>query len=74
MQISLDKNKQLWEEAIRVCKHNGSDQEVQELAKKWAEVLGPQQSIKMLLKHNLVEAVIEYQMDRKQYDEAFKMA
>lgn len=28
----------------------------------------------MLLKHNLVEAVIEYQMDRKQYDEAFKMA
>lgn len=36
------RNKGLWEEAIRVCKHSGSDQEVQELAKRWAEVLGPQ--------------------------------
>lgn len=28
----------------------------------------------MLLKMNLVDAVIEYMMDRKEFDESFKMA
>lgn len=50
----------MWEEAIRVCKTNGSDKETSELAKKWAETLGPDAGMKMLLKMNLVDAVIEY--------------
>lgn len=34
------------------------------MAKKWAETLGPDQGMKMLLKMNLVDVIIEYMMDR----------
>jgi len=34
------KNHNMWEDAIRVCKANGSEKETCELAKKWAETLG----------------------------------
>lgn len=52
----------------------GKDEYTCELAKRWAETLGPDQGIKMLLKLNLIDAVIEYLADKKQFDEAFKMA
>ena len=64
----------MWEDAVRCCNLYGTDKETCELAKMWAETLGPDQGMKMLLKLNLVDAVIEYLSDRNEFDEAFKMA
>lgn len=64
----------LWEDAIRVCRQNGNEKETCELAKKWAETLGNDQGMKMLLKLNLVDVIIEYLSDRHDFEEAFKMA
>lgn len=63
-----------WEDAVRCSKHYGTDADTCELAKRWAETLGPDTGMKMLLKMNLVDAVIEYLSDRNEFDEAFKMA
>lgn len=60
--------------AIAVSKQHGNDKETCELAKSWAETLGPEAGMKMLLKLNLVDAVIEYFIELKEFDEAFKMA
>lgn len=63
-----------WEDAVRCSKLYGTDADTCELAKRWAETLGPETGMKMLLKLNLVDAVIEYLSDRSEFDEAFKMA
>lgn len=44
------------------------------MAKKWAETLGNEAGMKMLLKLNLVDVIIEYLSDRSDFEEAFKMA
>jgi intraflagellar transport protein 172 len=49
----------MWEDAIRVCRQNGNEKETCELAKKWAETLGNEAGMKMLLKLNLVDVIIE---------------
>ena len=72
--VEMYKNNALWEDAIRVCRINGTDKETSELAKRWAESLGPEKGMKMLLKLNLVDAVIEYLTERNEFQEAFKMA
>ena len=68
------KTHSMWEDAVRCCKMYGSDKETCELAKQWAETLGAEAGQKMLLKMNLVDAVIEYLADRNEFDEAFRMA
>lgn len=72
--VEMYKNQGLWEEAVRCSKLYGKDEFTCELAKRWAESLGPEQGMKMLLKMNLVDAVVEYQSDKGEFDEAFKMA
>lgn len=72
--VEMYKSHGNWEEAVRCSKHYGTDAETCELAKRWAETLGPETGMKMLLKMNLVDAVIEYLSDRNEFDEAFKMA
>ena len=72
--VEMYKNNAMWEDAIRVCRINGTDKETSELAKRWAESLGPEKGMKMLLKLNLVDAVIEYLTERNEFQEAFKMA
>jgi intraflagellar transport protein 172 len=52
------KTQGLWEEAVRCSKLYGKDEFTCELAKRWAESLGPEQGMKMLLKMNLVDAVV----------------
>ena len=64
----------LWEEAIRCCRINGTEKDTCEIAKKWAESLGREEGIKMLRKMNLIDAHIEYLIDRREFDEAFKLA
>ena len=44
------------------------------MAKRWAETLGPEQGMKILLKMNLVDAIIEYLSDKNDFDEAFRLA
>ena len=56
----------LWEEAIRCCRINGTEKDTSEIAKKWAESLGREEGIKMLRKHNLIDAHIEYLIDRRE--------
>ena len=68
------KSQNMWEEAVRCSKLYGKDEYTCELAKRWAETLGPEQGMKMLLKMNLVDAVIEYLSDRGEFDKAFKLA
>ena len=72
--VEMYRNHQNWEEAVRVCKLYGSDKETCELAKQWAETLGQEAGMKMLLKMNVVDAVIEYLCGRNEFEEAFKMA
>ena len=72
--VQMYQNAGNWEDAIRVCKVNGSDKETCELAKKWAESLGAEAGMRMLLKLNLVDAVIDFLTDNKDFTEAFKMA
>jgi intraflagellar transport protein 172 len=64
----------MWEEAIRVCRSNGSNKESCELAKKWAESLGPEKGLQKLLKMKLIDAAIEYLTEKQKFEEAFKMA
>ena len=70
----MHKHNSAWEEAINVCKIHGNDLELSELARKWAESMGPEKGIQVLLKHNLVDAVIDYLLERKEFTEAFNMA
>jgi len=72
--VEMYKNANLWEEAIRVCRSNGSDKESCDLAKKWAESLGPDKGLEKLLKMKLIDAAIEYLTERHEFDKAFKMA
>lgn len=72
--VEMYKSHNNWEEAVRCSKLYGTDVDTCELAKRWAETLGPEVGMKMLLKMNLVDAVIEYLSDRNEFDEAFKMA
>ena len=61
----------LWEEAIRCCRINGTEKDTSEIAKKWAESLGREEGIKMLRKHNLIDAHIEYLIDRREFKNNF---
>lgn len=72
--VEMYKTNNLWEEAIRVCRSNGSDKESCELAKKWAESLGPEKGLEKLLQMKLIDAAIEYLTERHKFEDAFKMA
>jgi len=74
MAVEMYKTNSLWEEAIRVCRSNGSNKESCELAKKWAESLGPEKGLQKLLKMKLIDAAIEYLTEKQKFEEAFKMA
>lgn len=39
----------MWEEAVHVCKLYGSDKETCELAKQWAEILGPEKGMEKMI-------------------------
>ncbi|CAD8094928.1 unnamed protein product [Paramecium sonneborni] len=72
--MQMYKTHNQWEEAIRCCKMYGSEKETCQQAKLWAESLGPDAGLKMLQRLNLVDALIEYQSDRHEFEEAFKLA
>jgi len=57
--VNMYKKNQLWEEALRVVKTNGSNKEVNDFAKNWAESLGKDKGIKFLMKIGLIESAID---------------
>jgi intraflagellar transport protein 172 len=64
----------MWEEALRVAKTNGMKAEINEIAKKWVNNLPKDQATKMLMSMGLVEAAIDIEVDKKDFDNAFDIA
>jgi hypothetical protein len=51
----------LWEEALRVAKANGSQKELGEIAIKVAENMGTEKGTQFLIKNGLIEAAIDFE-------------
>jgi intraflagellar transport protein 172 len=64
----------MWEEALRVAKTNGMKAEINEIAKKWVTNLPKDQATKMLMSMGLVEAAIDIEIDKREFDNAFDIA
>jgi len=68
--VEMYKVNQHWEEALRVVKTHGSSKEVNDFAKRWAESMGKDNGIKLLMKLGLIESAIDYLIDLKDFEEA----
>jgi intraflagellar transport protein 172 len=64
----------MWEEALRVAKTNGSTKELAEIAIKVAENMGPEKGTQFLLKNGLIEAAIDFEANQEKFDQAFALA
>lgn len=66
--VEMYKSNKLWDEALRVVKTHGSAKEVNEFAKRWAEAMGKDNGIKLLMKLGLTESAIDYLVDLGDFD------
>lgn len=64
----------MWEEALRVAKTNGSQKELGDIAVKVAENMGTEKGTQFLLKNGLIEAAIDFEANQSRFDEAFRLA
>jgi intraflagellar transport protein 172 len=64
----------LWEEALRVAKANGTKKELGEVAIKIAERMGTERGTQFLIKNGLIEAAIDFEANQEKFDDAFKLA
>lgn len=64
----------LWEEALRVAKANGTQKELGEIAIKVAENMGSEKGTKFLIKNGLIEAAVDFEANQERFEEAFKLA
>lgn len=64
----------MWEEALRVAKANGSQKELGEIAIKVAENMGTEKGTQFLIKNGLIEAAIDFEANQERFTEAFKLA
>jgi len=53
----------LWDEALRVAKSNGTKKELGEVAIKIAERMGTDRGTQFLIKNGLIEAAIDFEAD-----------
>ncbi len=65
---------EMWDDAIRVAKSHGSQKEVADISVKIAEQMGPELGRQFLIKNGLVDAAIDFEANRKNFDEAFVLA
>ena len=72
--MEMYKSKDLWEDAIRVARTHGTTKDVSDLAKAWGQTMDKDKGVHMLTNLGLVEASIDLLCDRKEFDEAFKLA
>jgi intraflagellar transport protein 172 len=74
--VDLYRRHSMWEDALRVAKGYGGPKEIADVARSWAEkesVRGEGGS-QLLLRQGLVEAALEFEIDRSNFDEAFRLA
>jgi len=64
----------MWEEALRVAKTNGTQQELAEIAIKVAEHMGTEKGTQFLIKNGLIDAAIDFECNQERFEEAFKLA
>jgi len=64
----------MWEEALRVAKTNGTTKELAEIAIKVAENMGAEKGTQFLLKNGLIEAAIDFEANQDKFDQAFALA
>jgi len=64
----------MWEEALRVAKANGSSKELGEIAIKVAENMGQEKGTNFLIKNGLIEAAVDFEANSERFEEAFKLA
>eukprot|EP01022_Parablepharisma_sp_SALTPOND_P020315 TRINITY_DN365_c0_g1_i1.p1 TRINITY_DN365_c0_g1~~TRINITY_DN365_c0_g1_i1.p1 ORF type:complete len:1766 (-),score=259.62 TRINITY_DN365_c0_g1_i1:1103-6400(-) len=72
--VEMYRSRDMWEEAIRVAKSNGTAKDLAEIAKKWAQTMERDQGVKLLTKLGLVEAAVDLLCDKKEFTEAFRLA
>lgn len=63
----------LWEEAYRVAKQNGGPSASNQVAFLWARTLPIDSAIKLLNKHDILEACVDYACETMQFDFAFQL-
>jgi intraflagellar transport protein 172 len=72
--VDMYRARDLWEEALRVAKANGSQKELGEIAIKVAENMGIEKGTQFLIKNGLIEAAIDFEANQERFTEAFKLA
>lgn len=65
---------EMWDDAIRVSKAHGSQKDIENIAVKVANNMGPDAGRAFLIKNGLVDAAIEFEANKNNFDEAFKLA
>lgn len=64
----------MWEEALRVAKTNGTTKELGDIAVKVAENMGPEKGTQFLIKNGLLEAAIDFEANQDRFEQAFRLA
>ena len=72
--VEMYKLYQMWEDAIRVAKSHGNQKEIADISVKIAEAMGPELGRQFLITNGLVDAAIDFEANRKNFDEAFNLA
>ncbi|CAI2386632.1 unnamed protein product [Moneuplotes crassus] len=65
---------EMWDDAIRVAKAHGSQKDCENVAVKVADTMGHDSGRAFLIKNGLVDAAIEFEANKDNFDEAFKLA
>jgi intraflagellar transport protein 172 len=64
----------MWEEALRVAKTNGTTKELGDIAVKVAENMGSEKGTQFLIKNGLLEAAIDFEANQDRFEQAFRLA
>lgn len=59
--VDMYRARDMWEEALRVAKANGSQKELGEIAIKVAENMGQEKGTNFLIKNGLIEAAVDFE-------------
>eukprot|EP00357_Protocruzia_adherens_P015873 CAMPEP_0115035232 /NCGR_PEP_ID=MMETSP0216-20121206/41287_1 /TAXON_ID=223996 /ORGANISM="Protocruzia adherens, Strain Boccale" /LENGTH=1713 /DNA_ID=CAMNT_0002414595 /DNA_START=1 /DNA_END=5142 /DNA_ORIENTATION=+ len=68
------RKRDLWDDALRVCKSHGTNQDITEYAKEWALKLGGDKGIETLRKNGMTDAAIDVECGRSNFEKAFELA
>lgn len=65
---------EMWDDAIRVSKAHGNQKDLENVAVKVANSMGAEGGKAFLIKNGLVDAAIEFEANKNNFDEAFRLA